>query len=361
MMSNKICRFTAGAVVFLLLLAAGCTPADKEIAKTSVGPEKAVVTKVEPKKTVETKVEPAEQKPTVKLALKFTPGETTTYKLTTQVQKSVLWEGPLPDKPDAFKGGHTGNKIEMAFAQQIKSVGDNGSAAAEITIKGLKYFARVKDNVVLDFDSSREKDRNNPLSNLIGQSYTIEITPWGQVSKVIDISRAQAAVKGGTSAHRVARALLLAGVIKERHTIPALPPGNKSELKKGDNWSSIKSFDFTLMGSKSYEKIYKLKGIKDAGNKQLALVEMYAIPSSEGAKELHKEKGGGFFSKLFDNTEEYTGELKLDLSAGKVENCIEKLKSEWLAVDPAPVQNDKKEPAALRMTALRLYQIERID
>lgn len=322
MSQAKICGFAASAVICALLLTAGCAQ-------------------------------------TATLALKFTPDDVTAYKLTTERERSVIWEGPLIKKPKKFVGGHTGNRIEMTFTQRIKSVDDQGNAVAEITIKGLKYLAKVKDNIVLDFDSSREKDRNNPLGKLIGQSYTIEITASGEVSKVIDVSSARTAV-GSASANQRAARLLLAEVIKERHSIPALPAAEKNQLRRDDNWSSIKTFSFDWLGSKTYEKIYTLKKIKDIDGRRIAIAEMNAIPSSEKAKELHKEQVTGFFSKLFDTTEIYNGELRLGLTAGKVEKYFEKFRSEWIAVDiMSPEEN--KEPDTLRISATRLYCIERID
>ena len=338
--SDKISSFIAGAVVCVLLLTAGCAHPAAETAKT--------------------KVEPEEQKPTVQLALKFTPQDSTTYRVIMEGEKGLEWEEAQPDKPSAFKGGHTGNRIEMTFTQQIQSTDDIGNAVAKITIKWLKYLVKVRDKAVLDFDSSREEDRNNLLGKLIGQSYTIEITPSGQVSKVIDVSGARAAVRGGSTANKRAAILLSSNMIKERHTIPALPITDKNQLRTGDNWSSIKTFLFDMMGSKSYEKIYTLKEIKDTDGRRVAIAEMKAVPSSEMAEQLHKEQATSFFAKMFDNTETYTGQLKLDLTAGKVEKCFEEFKSEWLAVDPSAGQRDEK-PDALRLTALRLYCIERID
>ncbi len=294
-----------------------------------------------------------------KLALKFTPDDLTTYKVITEMDKSVKWEGPLPEKPFEFRGGSTGNRVEVTFTQRIQSVDDKGNAVAQITVKGLKYLGKVKDNVVLDFDSSREKDANNPLFKLIGQSYTIEVSPAGQVLKVIDVSDAQAAVGGSSSANKTASVLLSPDVIKERHTIPGLPAADKNRLRTGDNWSSIKAFSFDMMGSKSYEKIYTLKEIKKVNNQQIAVAEMKAIPSSEMAEELHKEQVSGAFTKMFDNTEAYSGKLALDLTAGKVQEYFEKFRTEWVMVDPRPDPN--KEPAALKMAATRLYSIEKID
>ena len=357
-MSGKIFSWLMTAIICLLLLTASCAPLAEETAKPEVKPKeekpKVVVEKVKPEVEIEEKV------PTVELALKFTPQDSTTYKVVTEAQRSIKWEGPLPDE-SIFREGHNENRIEILFTQQVQSTDERGNAVAKITIEGLKYFSVIKDNPILDFDSTREKDRNNPLAKLIGQNYTIEIAPTGKVTKVIDVTQAQAAVSGRSPAHKTALALLKPGVIKQRHGIPALPVTDKNQLRTGDNWSSVKTFNFGLMGSKSYEKIYTVKEIKDQDKQQVAIVEMNAIPNSEMAEQLRKEQVPPTFSKMFDNVETYTGRLELDLTAGKVKKYVEKLQSEWLAVDPLAGQKDDKEPAAVRMSATRFYSLEKID
>jgi len=356
-MSDKIFSFIATAVVCLLLLTMGCISITEETTKSKAESKE----KISAEETAKLEGKSKEQLTTVELALKFTPQDSTTYRLITEAEKSVMWEGPLPEKPSAFKSGHTASRIEMTFTQRIQSIDDKGNAVVEITIKGLKDLAQVRDNTVLDFDSSREKDRDSLLSKLIGQSYTIEISPAGRVLRILDVNEARAAVKGDSSAHQTASALVSDDTIKQRHTILALAATDKDQFQQGDSWSDMESFSFGMMGSKSYEKIYTLKEVKDTDHRQIAIVEMNAIPSSEMAEELHKEQATGLFTKLFDNTETYTGELKLDLTAGKIEKYIEKLQTEWVAVDPFAGQQDDKEPAALKMTATRLYHIEKID
>lgn len=323
-MSDKISSFIASAVFCALLLAAGCAQ-------------------------------------TANLALKFTPQDLTTYQQTTEFERSVIWEGPVSEKPSDFKGGHTGNKIEMTFAEQVQSIDEKGNAIAEITIKQLKFLAKVKDNTVLDFDSSRERDQDSPLAKLIGQSYTIKISPTGRVLNVVDANSVQAAVRDSSSASKAALTLLSTEAIKERHTFAAIAASGKGQLHPGDSWSEITSFYFDMMGSKSYEKIYTLKEVKDVDNHKVAIVEMNAVPSPEKAEKLHKEQVTGLFSNMFDNIETYTGELKFDLTAGKVERYIEQLRTEWIAVDPLAKKEDDKEPAVLKMAAIRLYQIEKVD
>jgi hypothetical protein len=372
MSQTKICGLAVIVVICLLLSMLGCADLAEKTAKPGIDLQETVETEIETKETteskgereeyIERKFEPDEQKPTAKLVLKFTPGDLSTYKVTTESENSVIWGGPVTSKPKGFTGGHTGNRIEMTFTRRIQSLDDQDKAVAEITIKELKYLAKVKDNIVLDFDSSRENDRNQPFSKLIGQSYTIEITPSGQVSKVIDVNEARAATADSTpTGQRIVR-LLSVEVIKGRHSIPALPAAEKKTLRLGETWSNIKTFSFGLMGSKSYERIYELKEIKDSDDRRIAIAEMSVIPSSEKAKELHKEQATGLFSQMFDNPVEiYTGRLELDLTAGKIEKYSEEFRSEWIAVDPMASVKEGKEPDTLQMGAIRLHSIERID
>jgi hypothetical protein len=344
----------------MLFLAAGCAELSEDAAKTEVESRQAATTEVEVEKTAETRaqVETKEQGPSVKMALRFATEDSTTYRVALENEKSVQWEGGAA-RPTGFQGGHTGNKMEMTFDRQIQSVDDQGNATAKITIKGLEYQATVKSKVILDFDSSSRQDPNNPLSKLIGQSYTIEITPSGQVSSVSDTDAALEAVKGTSLANNVALRLLSVEAIREQHTIRALPVVDKEQLRVGDNWSSMKKVSFELMGTKSYEKVYTLKEIEEAGNRRVAVAEMEAFPSAGDVKQLQKEQTADAFSKMFDNIETYTGELRLNLADGKVEQCNEKLLVEWFIVNPNPKPDEP--PAALRMTATRLYSLERID
>ena len=324
----------ASALIWAMLFAAGCPKPSDEAA--------------------EIEVETRQQNQPVVLALKFVPADSTTYKVVFETGKSVQWEGQAAS-PKGFQGGRTSNKMEMTFSQQIESVDDQGAAVAKITIKELKYVATIKDRIVLDFDSSRETDHGSPLNNLIGQSYTIEITPSGQVSKIVDASDALAAA----SADQTAVALLSADAIKQRHAVPALPAAGENRLRAGENWSNLKSVSFDMMGAKSYERIYTLKEIKDIGNRRVAIAAMEAVPSVADARQSHQEQATDIFSKMFDNTGSYTGELKLSLTEGKVVESREELLVEWFIVDPNPKKDQP--PAALKMAATRLFSIAKVD
>jgi hypothetical protein len=345
---HKASYFLAVVMVNLFVLTVGCTPVAEKSTKVDVEP---------PLEKKSTRSAPAQA---AMLVLMFIPQDSVTYKVIVEAQKSVKWEGPLAKKPNAFKGGRTSTKIEMTFAQTIHNVDDNGNAIAEITIKDLIYLAQVANDVVLDFDSSKEKDPNSPLKKLVGQSYTIEISPAGQVLKVIDTKQAQTVIKGNTRIYEAALQLLDEEVVKQRHTIPALAIlKDKNQFRPGEKWSEIETLSFDMMGFKTYEKTYELKEIEDADGYLVAVAEMNAIPSTELAEDANQNRQANIFSRMFDNIEKYTGQLRFDLTAGNVQQCHEKLEVEWVIADPSTKQGE--EPSVIRMKADRFYSMERVD
>jgi hypothetical protein len=295
---------------------------------------------------------------TAVLALKFTPQDSSTYRLIIEDQKIVEIEGDISSR--TAEGGRAVRRVEMEFAQQIETVDDQGNSTARITINELKYFHKVKEDTKTDFDSTAEERNRGPLGRLIGQSYTIEISPSGKVTSIVDIGKARAAVRGGTPDHIEAKGLLNSKVIKARHAIPALPAADKNRLDAGESWSNVKNFSYGMMGSDTYERVYTLKKIKESRGHRIALVEMNAIPSSEMATELHKEQPAGSFPGEFDSTKTYTGHLKLDLTVGKVDEYFEKLQTRRVVISQAP-ETGNEPPPVLKLGVIRLYNLERID
>jgi hypothetical protein len=169
-------------------------------------------------------------------------------------------------------------------------------------------------------------------------------------------------MSGMTTADRAGQNILSPESIKERHSVLILPPKGHEQLKPGDKWSKIKTFSFGLMGLKSYEKIFTLKEIRNAGGHQIAVVTMNAIPSSEVEGKFHDQQAGANFPKMFDTNDIYAGIGEVDLTAGCVENYSENLHASWIAaMPPNPGQSaDANEPVVLRMTATRDYKIEKI-
>jgi hypothetical protein len=299
---------------------------------------------------------------TATFALKFKPGDSANYKFAMENEDNVTFEGSITKNPN-FKSGYNLAKTEMTFNQQTQNVDDHGNAIAKITVRDIKYSLIRDGNTILGFDSADEKDRNNSLAKLIGQSYTIEIAPDGQVKKVSDTKQALAAVSGSELANKVALRLLTPETIEKIHETLVLPQAGKEQLRQGQSWSNIKTFNYRALGTSSYERIYTVKEIKRQGDRQIAVVQMNAVPSSADVNSLREKQGARTVSEIFgaDTTQTYAGRLEMDLSSGKIQKYSEKLQSQWLIVDPEAEQKGDKEPSAVKMGVVRAYSLERVD
>ncbi len=278
----------------------------------------------------------------------------TTYKLVTDAQRKIEYEGTLANDP-AFKSGLNQKKIEMTFTQQVQKTNEKGNEITKITIKELKYFEKNKGNLVQAFDSTKGKDQKNFMAKLIGTSYTIEVTPSGKVIKVVDISEPKKAIIGPPSVRKYAARLINPEAIKQRHGNIIMPQKNTKKLKKDDKWSDTDILSFGMMGAKSYEKIYTVQNIESKDNTRIAVVEMQAIPSKEQNQQQPSD-----IPEMFDTSDKYMGQLKLNLDTGKVEHYAEKLQSEWLVVDPEASKKNQN-PDAVKMTATRFYKLDKVD
>jgi len=294
--------------------------------------------------------------PGADLALRLIPNETTTYRVVTEKEDSITFAGDVGDSPE-FEDKITSSRLDMTFAQQIQQIDEKGNAEVKITVKDLKWKTTELNKTKLDFDSAQVKDKRNPLACLIGQSYTIKISPSGKIVRIVSTVDATAAVRSKGSSPNMALILLKPGVIKERHECFSLPSVSKNPLKKGDTWSLVKEFDFGLMGKKSYERIYSLNDVaENKDGSRIAVVEMKAIPDTVG----DGEPPAPTFLSAFDNVESYTGLLKLDLVTGQVDMYEEELRTKWVVVDPQP-QKGNTEPVRMTMASVRSYNLEKKD
>ena len=155
----------AGIVIYVLSMISGCQKDRATAPAAKVEPPAETTPVVQPQASVPAETptgepgvgvaEPNEAEPPVSLVLGFSPGQTATYRVTTEAEKSVGWMGPESAKPADYSDGRSGNYVEMTFEQRVEQVRDNGNAVLGITIKALKYRGLIQNKVALEFDSSR--------------------------------------------------------------------------------------------------------------------------------------------------------------------------------------------------------------
>ncbi len=350
---TSACVAVAGVVLGLLVLLAGCKSAPTQAGASG---EPAVP---EPLPTAEDDG-PMEVEAVVDLRLEFVPDRAVTCMVTTETEASVRWEGDQSSKPDSFRGGAIGNRVEITFEQRVLRINDKGNAVIEVAILALTYLGRSRETVVLDFDSVRDPDWQGPLSGLIGRSYEVEMTPKGAVVSVDGVAGIRDSIEGRSAEHQTALRLLDEKEIRQRHEVPALMASEGRTVHPGDTWSNVRLFSFGRMGDRAYERLYSLDRVEADGDARLAHVTMKGIPSSAAARQLHQEQAEVVAAGLFDHVDTYEGRLLLDLDTGTIDTYVEQFRTEWVAVDQQAVQDGAANPAAVRMERMQLYELKRI-
>lgn len=294
--------------------------------------------------------------PTAEMELNLAEQRETVYRVVAESGKDYEFIQPSINKT---KERHTVGRAEMVFAQKIESVDKQGGATAVVTIKELKYLSEDPQGKAFDFDSTAEGSKADPLFALVGQSYKIKITPNGRV-EVLDAKAVRDVVKDGL-AGKIADKWLSDEEIRNRHQVLALVDAGKTLYKKGDKWSTIAASPQGMLKPKSFEKVYTLTDIKQQGGSKIAVVDMNAVPSSKRAADMPEDESKmGFFANMFEEKDNYTGNMVLNLTTGEIQSYQELLKSEWLAVEPPDEQKSDKGPDQLMMGFSNLYSIEKV-
>ena len=290
------------------------------------------------------------------LALNFQNGDEVLYRVITESGKDYEFLQPSINKTTE---NHTRLRNEVVFTQKTESIDENGIAVLNITINELKYLASGPKGTTMDFDSSREKDKSEPLAKLIGQSYKIKLTSAGEV-EVIDAKAVREAIKVG-SAGKVTERLFANDEIQKRHRVLALIDAERN-YTKGESWVTLAASPPGMLKPKSYEKQYTLQDVNTKNNEQIAVITMNAIPSSKRAPDMPSDsKDMGFFAKMFEDTDTYNGKLELNLSTGQIIQYQEFLNSECVAAEPTEGQKSDQGPDTLTMGFTYLYSIEMIN
>jgi hypothetical protein len=173
--------------IILAMMLFGCSPLPRQ----GAGPEPPVVP-AEPN-------EAAAQSEKITLSLEFEPGTKTRYRVTTEAVTAM--EGPetaVRDNASTAPFPKVSESSEVVFTQEILGTvpEDTNAVVALVTIEQARYVRTSTGQPDLAFDSQEPADQNSPFAKLIGQTYTIEISPLGYVPGVFNLRPARLAVRG---------------------------------------------------------------------------------------------------------------------------------------------------------------------
>jgi len=275
--------------------------------------------------------------PKADLALKFSPQTSDSYEVTSEVIKDFKFEQPTLGK---LREEQTKTQYRVAFTQTIVDVDAEGIATADVVIDGVAVYMTNKNEVKYTFDSAADTDKDKPLAKLIGQRYTIRVSPQGRVVS-FDTAEAQKAVTAGLDAKMAGRILSEEG-IRERHEIPALWDAGQN------SWTQTVDSPPGLLAPKKFKKTYTLTGVENRDGRKVAVITMTAAEAGEAAKG-QTAAGMGMFAKMFDSTDNFTGTLLLDVNSGRVVEYDETLISAYIAQETPENAAPDKGPDTLTM------------
>jgi hypothetical protein len=277
---------------------------------------------------------------TFQVSQQFIPQTTDTYEVATATTKDFKFEQPVLEKA---RQEETSTTVRMIFDQRIDKVDENGSAEAAITIRDLVCRVVKQNEVQIDYDSRREADRQNPLQKLIGQSYTVRLTPDGK-AEALDVSTVKTSNIPGQEG-RLAAHLFAKEEVSKRHEILALPdPG--TPVKIGTTWERIVPSPQGMLASKNFRKVYTVKDIQRTENGKIATIEMNASESAASA-DAAGQGSMGIFAKMLDTEVQYTGKMTMNLDTGKVLDYNETLISSHTAQEMNPKAKPEQGPDTL--------------
>lgn len=289
------------------------------------------------------------------LSMNYAANQTVSYESASKTIKDVEFDQPSMKKD---KKDQTSTAITVKFDQTIAEVGQDGTAIADVTIKGIQCRMVNKNEARYEFDSASEKSKADSLNNLIGQSYRISLSPTGAV-KVIDAAKARAVTVTGEG-QKFAQKILSDESILERHQLP-LPSADKNTTITPKGWTQVAASPPGLLVPKMFNKAYTVDQVSKDNTATITMAAKENL--TEKPSEDPKASGNnlGFLTKLFDNTDDYTGKLVVDLSRGVVNSYEETLVSAYTAQDKPKDAAADAAPDTLIMRLTYSLSLKKID
>ena len=291
---------------------------------------------------------------TVDLALKYSPGQIDRYRVSSEVTRSVEWQGLSPNEAGQFKGGTTGRILDLTYTQRVDRVDPNGNADIEVTLDDIQYRGFMVGEPTLDYDSTRPDNPPCAMAGLVGAAYALRVGPDGRVLEVLDTRTAMARIDGKLPQAQTATRLVSDEAIESRHTIRSLASRPAGPATEGQVWPGSHAFSFDQMGRRTFDLTYTYRGLEAGPGGERAVIDMNSVSTPVGPH-------APAMSALFHSRETYSGRTTLDPQTGRVVEHHEDLEVNWTFVDPTATPQAGEEPKSGQMTARQVFYLKRID
>ena len=306
--------------------------------------------------------EAAAQSEKISLSLDFEPGTKIRYRVTTEAVTAMEGaETAVQDNDSTAPFPKVSESSEVVFTQDILGPvpEETNTVVALVTIDRIRYVRTSSGQPDLAFDSQESADPNNPFAKLIGQTYTIEISPLGYVLGVFNLLSARLAVRGPTPTHAAALELVSPPAIFRRHGSFSLPGPDVGSLAVGGRWRGVQQVtlkapgtDMARLGTHRFDKIYRLQSVEQRPVGAVAVVVFVGSPTP-------KRTPDGRLAEVPFLSCSYVGGGEFNLDAGRVEDYFEHLEVRMPL--PGTGSPPAEGPEGRIVIATRFCRVQRLD
>lgn len=191
----------------------------------------------------------------IDLRWKFEKGQALSYKT---VQKN------------GFEAGGIAVEQEMSQVMSLTTTEVDDKGTGTLTVKYESLAARGTGLLEYDYDSEKDKkESDNPmvkvLAKLVGQSFTVKVTPTGQVSEVKGFEKIleKMAAEGGDEGTNMMLKQMLSNDTMKTMMQQWFSPLPSEKVGKGDGWTNDVSMPVPPLGQMKMTFKSKLSDVKD--------------------------------------------------------------------------------------------------
>ena len=337
-------------VMILGILLFGCSPPPEQ----DTGPETLAIS-AEPN-------EAGAQSDKITFSLEFEPGTKTRYRVTTETIMALeSLENASKNNTSTTPLPKVSESSEVIFTQEILGpVSETtNTVIALVTIEHVGYNLTSPGQSDLLFNSQKTTDQNSPFTKLIGQTYTIEVSPLGYVPGIFNLHPARLAVRGPTPAHAAALELVSPPAIFSRHGFFSVPGPDVGLLSVGGRWRGVQQLtlitsgtDIYRLGTHRFDKIYQLESLEQRQMGTVGAVVFVGSPRSR------RTSDGRFIEVPFLSCS-YAGGGEFNIDAGRVESYFEQLEVRMPLPETGSLPTEDTEDRIV--IATRFCRVQRLD
>lgn len=301
----------------------------------------------------------------VAIKFKWTQGEPVVYRMTQDIAGTMTMSGQPPMQ--------TSQKQVTTTSMDVQSIAEDGAATVKVTTDAVRMEMQQPMMGEIVYDSSDpDTDTSNPMAQafsvMVGESYTMVVTPMGEVRKVEGMDRIFDKLTDQMNGPEMVEAMKqnLGDEAMRAMMENAFRAWTVEGVEPGDTWTVQLKQPLPMVGTMTSDSTMTLKEVTTVDGRRIARIgttvkmtldaEGAEVPGMPPGVEITMDGGTGEGETLFDldrgqlHTMRLVMEMPMEIKMGEGMSIKQDMTSTTLMerVDPAAKEAEKPaaEPAA---------------